>query len=153
MFSAGFSASVINSTNLSVSKVAAIFNDENLSVSKAAMIINHENFSISKAVAIISHENLSVSKAATIINHENLSVSKAYNIITHGDLSADRTQEILYNIPFGTKLVDILTYGAGNLTVSSNTTISGVNRYNTLTVNSGITLTINGQPGALIVKT
>jgi hypothetical protein len=148
-----FAASILNSSGLSVSKASAIINDENLSLPKAVAIMNDESLLISRAAAIMNDENLSAFKAAAIIDDENLSTSKAYNIITHDNLSANRTQEILYSMSISSKLVDILTYDAGDLTVSSNTTISGVNRYNTLTINSGVTLTIDGQPGALIVKT
>jgi len=89
--------------------------------------------------------------AAYHIN-EYFSVDFAYSILTHANLSADKTQAILYSLPFNSKLIDILTYGAGDLTISSDTSISGVNRYGGLSIASGVTLTVTGQPGALITK-
>lgn len=65
----------------------------------------------------------------------------------------DFLQSVMYAIPFASKLVDILTDGAGDLTVAGDTDIAGVNRYETLTVNGGITLTLTDQPSALIVDT
>lgn len=93
--------------------------------------------------------------SARILNSDFFSVSKAQNVIISKSLSSDKAQSILYSmIGIGlSKLIDIITYGASNLTVSSNTTISGVNRYGTLTVNSGYTLTIDGQPGVIVANT
>jgi hypothetical protein len=98
-------------------------------------------------------EGFNAKLAADILNSNNLSASKAYNILASSRLTADKTQSILYNMPLSSKLMDILTANAGDLTVSANTSISGVNRYRTLTVNSGVTLTITEQPGGLIIKT
>jgi hypothetical protein len=84
--------------------------------------------------------------------YEHFTSGFVYSIISNANISGNRVQSILYNIPFSSKLIDIITYGASDLSVTSNTTISGVNRYGTLTVNSGVTLTVGGQPGVLIVK-
>jgi hypothetical protein len=108
-----------------------------LSIDDVAKYINN--------VTVITAE-----KAATILS--SMSSSTASSILANPNLSADKTQSILYSMAFSSKLVDILTSGASNWTVTSNTTISGVNRYYSLTVNSGVTLSIGGQPGILIVK-
>jgi hypothetical protein len=91
--------------------------------------------------------------AASVLNSPNITAARAKDILADPNLTANKTQSILYNMPFNTKLVDILTYGASDLNVTANTTITGVNRYATLTVASGVTLTVDGQPAALIAKT
>jgi len=151
-------------TEMSVDELASVFESspypdsvagiiEGMNSDFLASVFNSSKLSPAKAALIFNSSYLSISKIVSILNNPNLSVAKAYSILSNANLSADRTQSILYNMPFNSRLVDILTYGAGDLTVSSNTSISGVNRYRTLTVGSGVTLTITGQPGCLIVKT
>jgi len=151
-------ASIFESANLAVSKVASIFDHTNLSVTKAASILNSANLTATRVEAIFSDPNLSNTRAKSIASE--LATNTAYTnyanieaVFKGTRLLADDVQDILYGIEFGTRLVDLLTGTAGDLTVSSNTSITGVNRYGTLKVNSGVTLTVDGQPGVLIVKT
>ena len=69
-------------------------------------------------------------------------------------LTANKAQSILYHSNLTYKrLIDIITASASDLTVSSNMTVSETILYKTVTVNSGVTLTVSGQPGVLICKT
>jgi len=151
-------ASIFNSTNLDISKAASIFDNTNLTVIKAASIINSANLTVARVTSIFSNVNLSNSRAKSIASE--LATNTVYTnydnieaVFKGTSLLADDAQEILYSMAFESRLVDILTGTAGDLTVSSSTSISGVNRYGTLIVQSGITLTINGQPGGIICKT
>jgi len=146
-----FAEELVGAGRLTISEVAKYANDV-LSPESIATIFQ-EVFSVGFVASVLNDANMTISKAADILESTNISSAKTYNILAHANLAADKTQSILYNLPFTAKLFDIITHGAGDLTVSADTSISGVNRYNTLTVNAGITLTITGQPGALIVKT
>jgi hypothetical protein len=120
------------------------------SVSFAASLLTNTNITTSRAASILNSSKITADKAAAILS--SISSSTAASILANSSLSADKTQSILYSMTLSSKLIDILTSGASNWTVSSSTTISGVNRYYSLTVNSGVTLSIDGQPGVLIVK-
>jgi hypothetical protein len=137
----------------SVSFSASLLGNANMSASRAAQILNDDNISFSKVVQILNDNNMSASKAAQILSDNNISFSKVVQILSDSNMPADKTQSILYSMTFSTRLVDIITYDAGDLTVLSDMSINGVNRYRTLTVNSNVTLTITGQPGVLIVNT
>jgi len=78
-----------------------------------------------------------------------LSSAEAIDIFSNPNLPADVIQAILqHEIVSLHKLIKIITYDASDLTVSSDTTLSGVNRYKGLGVSA--TLTVDGQPGVLI---
>jgi hypothetical protein len=151
-----FAELLYNAGKLTADDVAGFINDVLCFSSEwiAKLATDFESFFSTPFVAsVLNSAAITTSNAVSIFDNANLSAARAYSILAHANLLADKTQSILYNMTFVTKLVDILTYGAGDLTVSANTSISGVNRYGTLTVNSGVTLTITGQPSALIVKT
>jgi hypothetical protein len=132
---------------------ALIMNSANFSVSKAASVLNHVNTSSAKAASILDSVNISSSKASLILEDANLTDLKASSILSNANISADRTQTLLYGMPFSTKLVDILTCGASDLHVTTAATIKGVNRYGSLLLDSGVTATVDGQPGVIIAKT
>jgi len=78
-----------------------------------------------------------------------LNPAEAIDIFSNPNLPADVIQAILqHEIVSLHKLIKIITYDANDLTVSSDTTLSGVNRYKGLAVSA--TLTIDDQPGVLI---
>jgi len=134
---------------------ASVFDNPNLSISQAADISNEHgvNVAVGHMASIFDDTNLSLSKAASIMDDDNLSSSKASNILQHSNLGADRTQDILYHDNLShSKRVGILAAGASDLTVSTDQTITGVVRYGTVTINSGYTLTHDGQPGILICE-
>jgi hypothetical protein len=78
-------------------------------------------------------------------------------ILAGPGLRADRAQAILYQLiddGYYDKVVGALTYGAPSATITSNTTLTaGINRYNYLSVASGVTLTLGAGPGILIANT
>jgi len=77
------------------------------------------------------------------------------SLLLSTNLSADQCQSILYALADGLLidvLVDLMTYGASDTVVSSTTTITGVNRYRTLSVFAGVTLNANGRPGVIIAN-
>jgi len=135
---------------MSVDELASLFESSPYPDNVAGII---DGMNADLLASIFNSSKLSASKASLILLNSNISLSKVYAILASSKLSADKTQAILYNIPLCQRLIDILTYGASDATISSNTTISGVNRYNNLTINSGVTLTVDGQPSVLIVKT
>jgi len=81
---------------------------------------------------------------------KSISSSKANAVLKNTYLSGDKAQALLYRFSLEDKLVDILTYDAPSVSVTANTTITGVNRYRSLSIASGVTLTVDGQPGAII---
>jgi hypothetical protein len=114
----------------------ALYNKGKLTVGDVAGFVN-DVMNVDEAVEIMS---------------KFFSASFIYSVLSNASLTADKVQSILYLFPFSSKLVDIITYGASDLTVTANTTITGVNRYRTLTV-SGVTLSCDGQPSVIIAKT
>ncbi len=171
---------IFSHANLSDAKAVSIYEHANLSDAKAASIadsitsakilsmLNTASFTdADRIAALLDGTLLVVADASTQINtgvyadalyadafeSTYLAVVRAYNLLIHANLTADRTQTVIYTMEMVAKLVDILTYGAGDLTVAGATTINGVNRYETLTVNGGITLTLGTRPSALIVGT
>jgi len=74
----------------------------------------------------------------------------ASTVRTAADIGdADTMQDILYDCSWKTVL-EIILHDADDLTVSTDLTLTGINRYNNVTVDSGITLTMGGQPSVLI---
>jgi hypothetical protein len=151
IYSVSFATSLLTNTNITTSRAASILDSTKFNADKAAMII--DSMSLTTAVAILNDANLSASKAASILSSSYISTSKVYSILSNAGLSADKTQSILFNMPIGSRFIDIVTTGASSLMVSSNTSISGTNRYYVLTVSSGVTLTLDGQPNIIIAKT
>jgi len=82
---------------------------------------------------------------------KNINPNFAVSIIKSPNLSADKAQLILRNLPLN-KLMEIITCDAMSAQISSNTTITGINRYKDLIINSGVTLSIDGQPGIIIAE-
>jgi len=101
---------------------------------------------------ILNSANMDPSRAASILKDTNISVDTIFNVIKDANLSADKLQSILYSWGFDSKLIDLLTYGASDQEISASTTVTGVNRYRNLTIDSGITLSVDGQPGVIIAK-
>jgi hypothetical protein len=131
-------------------KMETLVNEGRLTVDQVASYVqNVETASFWAAI----FNTWSNAFATSVLNSPNITAARAKDILADPNLTANKTQSILYNIPFGSKLVDILTYGASDLNVTANTTITGVNRYATLTVASGVTLTADEQPATLIAKT
>jgi hypothetical protein len=131
-------------------KMETLVNEGRLTVDQVASYVqNVETASFWAAI----FNTWSDAFAASVLNSPNITAARAKGILADPNLTANKTQSILYNMPFGSKLVDISTYGASDLNVTADTTITGVNRYATLTVASGVTLTVDGQPAALIAKT
>jgi hypothetical protein len=150
-YSVSFAISLLTNANITTSRAAAILNSTRFDADKAAKII--DSMSLTTAVAILNNANLSASKAASILSNPYVSVSKVYSILANAGLSADKTQSILFNMPIGSRFIDIVTTGASNVTYTSNTSISGTNRYNILSIASGVTLSLGGQPNVIIAKT
>jgi hypothetical protein len=124
--------------------VAAVFNDTNLSASKATAILNDSMMPASKLVAILNSPNITASRISLIL--------------TDTSVSADAAQSILYKWIDGEvdydKLLQVLTYGAPDYSVTASTTLTtGVNRYGTLSISSGVTLTLGASPGVIIADT
>jgi hypothetical protein len=70
-------------------------------------------------------------------------------------VTADQVQTVLYALCEGLRISEIialLTHDASDTLITSATTITGINRYRQLSVISGITLSVDGQPGVIIAK-
>lgn len=144
---------IVSSANITVDKVASIFNSSTILAHACAQILNNARLSISRAAQILNSANITTSKAADILNDPGITSNRVHSILSDANIAADRVQAILYAMADGLyidKLLDILTVTASDAVISANTTITGINRYRTLTVNSGITLTVGGQPGVII---
>jgi len=150
IYSASFAASLLTNTNITTSRAAAILNSARFNVDKAAMVI--DSMSLTSAATILNDSNLAVSKAVSILSSSYISASKVYSILSNAGLSADRIQNILFNMPIGSRFIDIVTNEASSVTITSNTSISGANRYYMLSVASGVTLSLDGQPNVIIAK-
>jgi len=76
-------------------------------------------------------------------------------VIDHASLTADRAQDQLYRMILNGNIQDlsaIITGDGSDVTIGSDTTISGITTYKDLTINSGYTLTVDGQPGVIIAR-
>jgi len=90
--------------------------------------------------------------ASPLIPNENARV-----VLTHPNMTALGLQKIMYGMADAgafDKLLYIITYGASNYSVTASTTLTtGVNRYATLSISSGVTLTLGANPGVIIADT
>jgi len=88
---------------------------------------------------------------AYILMH--LPASIIYSIMSQ--LSADKAQSILYkwveSLTKLDRLIDLITFNASDVTLSSNVTYSGVNRFLNLNLN-GYVYTADGQPHVIIAN-
>ena len=125
--------------------IATLFDKPAINISDIISILNSTNIEVATCAKIFDQPTLSASKVATIFNDVNLSVSRILSILQDTNLSADRAQAILYAMSDGEyfdRLMQIITSGASNLSVTSSTTLTtGVSRYGTLSISSGVTLT------------
>ena len=91
-----------------------------------------------------------------VINSPNISGLKIHNIFTDPLFSGDTIQYWLYQLIDSkanySKVIDIITASAASTTYSANASVTGVVRYRNLTINSGVTLTVGGQPGVIIAN-
>jgi len=154
-YSDAFAASVLNDASLTVAKAASILADSNLPVEKAASIVNHTNLATAKAASIFNHTNLTLDRAYAILAHANLSATKMEDILGHGNIDVDRVQSILYDAVVdheAAEVASIITKSGSDHTVSADETVTDIVRYKDLTINSGVTLTVDGQPGVIIAR-
>jgi hypothetical protein len=128
-WSTSFSARVLNSNRISPSRVTSIFNSSNLPNSRAKDIATE----LATNTSYTNFQNIEAAFKGT-------------------QLLANDLQTILYGISFGSRIVDLLTQTPSDSTISTNTTLTGKNRFRNLTINSGITLTLDGQPSVIIAK-
>jgi len=86
-----------------------------------------------------------------------LSPSDGSTILKSSGLTADRTQAILYSMVdngYYDEVLAAITADASDQTYSTSTSLStGVNRYRSLSIASGVTLTLNAGPGVIIADT
>lgn len=146
-------AKILDNPIISIDKVVNIFANTKLSASKAASIINSENLSLSRAIDVLVSEKMSVSRIGEIFESPNISSYRIHSILADPKFPADKIQAILYKLVddgYYDKLIDILTVSASDAVITADTIITNVNRYRNLTVDSGVTLTIDGQPGIII---
>jgi len=125
----------------------------NISTSTVAGILNSSNLSVDKIATIMNQTTLTVDRAAAVFDDSNLSASRVVSILTNPNLSANEAQSILYAMTNYAKQIDIITYGASDETISSNSSYSSTVRRNNLTINSGITLSLSAQPNIIIANT
>jgi len=146
---------LISDVELDADFVAQIFNSTNLSAGKIASILNDSAVSVSRAAEILNSGNLSTTKTAEILRNSNLSVSKARDILMDTKLSADRTQNILYewnsSLAAIDRLLDLVTLDASSVTLTADTSYSGINRFRDLDL-SGYIYTADGQPHVIIAN-
>ena len=129
--------------------LAEIINHQNLPAARAAAIFDNNNLVINKAKSIFSSDYISIARIASIFNSENLSLGRLVEIL--GSFSADKAQAVLYHDNLSIwRLIEIVSYGAPDTEISSDTTISGVNRYGDIIIDSAATLSIDSQPGVLL---
>jgi len=119
---------------------------------EAAIIVNCPDLSVANAAAIFNNPNITIVNASNIFTNSNLQTPKAAAIAEHPNLEGDRTQSILAGMHSVLKIVDIVTTNATNKTFYSDSSISGTNRYNNLTIDEGVVLTVTGQPGIIIAN-
>jgi len=125
---------------------------EAMTASEAAAVVNSDNLETANAAAIFNHSNLSISKASDILDNSNLWASKASSVVAHANFGADRSQTVMRGMSSLARVVDIITSGAPDTTYSSNDTITDINRFGTLTIESGVTLNVDSQPGVIIAS-
>jgi hypothetical protein len=126
--------------------------------SKVATALNNTNLAPASAASILAQTPLRASRVASILNDTNILVSRIYSILTDANTLANDAQSTLYKWIDGgadyDKLLQVLTYGASDYSVTASTTLTtGVNRYGTLSIASGVTLTLGAGPGVIIADT
>ena len=130
----------------SFADIATIIDGASTDSIPANMLDTSSIFTLADIASIFDSSNLHATKGASIIEHDNLTTAKAEDITLHANLTPDREQALLRQVVVDEKidkLMDIVTLNASNLTISADTTITDKNIYRSLTVDSGITLTVN----------
>lgn len=123
----------------------------------------------SNIALMLGDQRLTLSNTMAILNSPNISTESIIRILASGAMSATKARDVLSNLPANVaqaalyRLVDnglydyvlnILTLGASDETVSANTTwTTGVNRRRNLTIASGVTLTLGAGPAVIIADT
>jgi hypothetical protein len=128
-FSTSFILSLLNNTNLSVSKVAAIFNEDIVPISRIVAILANTSLPIATVKSIFASSSLGVDRAQSIL----------YAMVDYG---------------YYDRLQNLFTFDASDASITTNTTLStGVNRYRNLSISSGVTLTLGASPGVIMADT
>ncbi|MEM0457403.1 MAG: hypothetical protein QXI01_06780 [Nitrososphaerota archaeon] len=123
---------------------------------QAAILLDHPGISVSTVASILNSTNIEVPQVVAILGSTKLRSSKAASILSNVNFSANKAQSTLYMMVdngYYEKFIDIITYGASDASITANTTITGVKRYRNLSIVSGVTLTVDGQPGVIIADT
>jgi len=150
-------AGVFGHVNLSVSKGASIFDDANLTSAKSASIFDDANLTSAKSASIFDDANLTATRGAPIFSHANLTVANVNLICDHANLTSDREQAHLYQMVTDNvigKIIDVITEGQSDVTISVNTQIEDTTIYKNLTINAGVTLTVHttlGEKSGVII--
>ncbi|MEM2294608.1 MAG: hypothetical protein QXX41_15185 [Nitrososphaerota archaeon] len=116
-------------------------------------IFNSDNITVGKVATILNDPGIATSKVAEIFNNPKIAASRIHSILSNVSITANRVQAILYqmaDLGYVGKLNDIITTTAPDVSFTANTTVTGIVRYRNVSIASGVTLTVDGQPGVII---
>ncbi len=127
------------------------------SPSNWATVLNSSSITVGRIASIFNSPIISLTTIVNILARPEIAVTRVRDILSNANLPPDRAQSILYSwvdIGYRDRLLEVITYGAPNANITSTTTLTtGVNRYNNLSISSGVTLNIGAGPGVLITNT
>jgi len=156
---AGKLGACLEGTQLTAVNAATVCNEKYTDPQKAAAFDN-AIMSTARIAAIFNEAGFSVANKALVFNEAGLTAASANAICDHANLTSDNEQAILYQMITDhafSKLIDIITDGQSDVTISANTQIEDTTIYKDVTVDSGYTLTLHtasdSKSGILIART
>jgi hypothetical protein len=110
-----------------------------------------------RVISVNPYNLWDISKIVDVFNSAYFATSSLKSLLADSALVADKAQAILYSMVdagYYDKVLDLITFDAPDYSVTASTTLTtGVNRYKTLSVASGVTLTLGASPGVIIANT
>ena len=154
--------------------VATVCNHTNLTAANLNLFCDHANIPSAKIKAILDTASVTVaSQLGAMLEGMQLTTANASNVcqnkyttaqinaaFDNAIMSSDREQAIMYQMitdHYFQRLIDIITDGQSDVTISANTQIEDTTIYKDLTVDSGFTLTLHtasdSKSGIIIART
>jgi hypothetical protein len=136
--------------------IACMLDSASIPSSSIVTVLSNSNVSAQAMGLILGQGVLGSSKVAAVLNDASITVSKIYSAVAA--IPANNAQSMLYSWIDGgadyDKLLQVILTGATDYSVTANTTLTtGVNRYKTLSIASGVTLTLGAGPGVIVADT
>ena len=134
--------------------ISKIFNSTNIDPANAGKILSSSELSVDRAALILADTTFDLTRITDILY--TMDGSRIVSIFSSSNISGDRVQSIMYKFVdrgMYDKVIDILTATATSDTITAASSYSGVVFRRSISISSGVTVSITDGPGVIVADT